>query len=75
MIKDECFLCEEKIFARNLCRKHYNQAYRLSRKDHFEIATDLLIIRRAYEIAMDHLRELGEGGMYPPGPDIGWIAE
>jgi len=52
MIQDECFLCEEKILAGNLCKKHYGQAYRLSKKLRpIELATDLLIYQAAFKEA------------------------
>jgi hypothetical protein len=57
MIKDECFLCEEKIYSKNLCKKHYTRAYRLSKGNSMDLAVDLLIYKEAIERAHEAWQE------------------
>lgn len=67
MIKNECFLCEEEIFARDLCKRHYAIAYRLSKaKSSISLAVDLLVYRQAFEaVEARRSEEVGGGGLRP----------
>lgn len=50
MIRDECFLCDSQAYVRDLCKKHYAQAYRLARgHDRITLAIDLLVYKEAVE--------------------------
>jgi hypothetical protein len=50
MIRDECFLCDAQVYAKDLCKKHYAQAYRLAKKhDRITLAIDLLVYKEAVD--------------------------